>query len=426
MSTTNWQLLLENITKEKVNGIDLAVSNPLAFRAQWSNKLLFYLNSLKKRQDSLSATKIESAIQSRLNLMSHAFSEQADLVKKLFPLPQLSNDAVDLATIAKSRIHSRQHIETYYNNIFRDWVWGAPENKISKELVEKLLTPVNPHLKNIVYLGAGSCRLAYDLHLSLKPQLSLCLDINPFLLGSAHKILNNQSIELYEFPSPAIHSESVAVKHKILPVEKSLDNFHFILGDALNLPFKKESLDIVVTPWLIDILPIDALEFAQRLNYYLKPNGYWLQFGPLGYSSYEKISSYTPDEIKTLIEKNAGFLIKSEAQQSIPYLQSPFSSQKRFENVYLFLAQKNRSLDKPREYSSLPQFLTNTSEKIKPDDYLKSIYFNSNNTIEVLNLINGERSLNDIAQLISKHSQISTEQALDNLLIFFISLFETN
>ena len=52
----------------------------------------------------------------------------------------------------------------------------------------------------VLVLGAGACRLAYDLHQLLRPSLTVALDFNPFFLLAAARILAGPPLELYEFP----------------------------------------------------------------------------------------------------------------------------------------------------------------------------------------------------------------------------------
>ncbi len=98
-----------------------------------------------------------------------------------------------------------QGLTTYYPNLHRDWCWGDEENRASLEAVVASL-PATGAPARLLVLGAGACRLAYDLHQRLRPSLTVALDFNPFFLLAAARILAGPPLELYEFPiAPRSH-----------------------------------------------------------------------------------------------------------------------------------------------------------------------------------------------------------------------------
>ncbi|POA29059.1 hypothetical protein, partial [Pseudomonas sp. FW305-3-2-15-E-TSA2] len=76
------------------------------------------------------------------------------------------------------RLPLSQDLHSYYVNVHRDWCWGDAENAASHALVADALGPCGGR---VLVLGAGACRLAYDLHQSGVQAQTVALDINPLL-----------------------------------------------------------------------------------------------------------------------------------------------------------------------------------------------------------------------------------------------------
>jgi hypothetical protein len=88
------------------------------------------------------------------------------------------------------------------------------------------------------------------------------------------------------------------------------------------------------------------------------------------------------------------------------------------------VCEKISSQPRPDTFRSLPKFITNPEEKFLLSEDIERLLFEAQNRRDLLSLIDGERSLSELADLISKHSNISKESALENLLLFFTPLFE--
>src|SRR5690606_2131983 len=101
-----------------------------------------------------------------------------------------------------------------------------------------------------------------------------------------------------------------------------------VLGDVLRPPFERGSLDAVLTPWLVDILPEDFPVLANRINEILKPGGRWVVFGSLAFAPPEHAGRYSPEECLAIL-RDAGFGEAGIAEHEIPYMCSPASRHAR-------------------------------------------------------------------------------------------------
>jgi ubiquinone/menaquinone biosynthesis C-methylase UbiE len=276
----------------------------------------------------------------------------------------------------------------------------------------------NLHDKNLLIIGTGASRLAFDVHQRLNPSETIAVDINPVLLGVAQKIKTGESVDLYEVPLNPGHMENVAVLRKLssdFVKQNKFQNLHFLFADGLAVPLKPKSIDALLTPWFIDIVPEDFALLARRMNRFLKSGGTWVNFGPLGFSNPQRPTAYTFEEIKELLE-DAGFALEQQVVREVPYLQSPLDIQKRTEKTHSFCVKKIKDVKEPPAHQSLPQWLLKTDLPIPLVPRLVQQGQQSRLHAEILNALDGKRTLGDLQQLAAQHYQITPEQAL-NLLI---------
>ncbi len=419
---SSWLELLENKDFETFQGLPWLFDAAKAHKIQWQGKLNYY-NSLLDQKIQFLPIQINNTADEitkiRLTTLYKGLVKQKSLVEALLPELKTQQDA--LLEAIQDRIPSSQFIGKYINNIFRDWAWGEKEI----EAAVKHWLPLFPKTEGLkfIFLGAGSCRLPLEIHKKLKPEFSIATDINPLLLTVADKLIKGEKIELVEFPQPVIEAKNVAIEHTLQNSLDKTDNFHLVYADAINSPFKEKAFDVVATPWLIDILPISFQETAIRINNSLKDGGFWLNSGPLSYSAYEKEESITPDELASRLEK-AGFSLEELISESLPYLQSKYSAQKREETVISFRAKKKTHEKRPKKYSFLPEYLTDITKPITATPELGRIYAQSEGDMQLLTLIDNKRSINDLADLIAKQSNVNQQEIVNSLIAYFVTLFE--
>ena len=235
--SASWHGLLEKPPTQQYNGIDWLFTHSRSQEIQWLNKIQLYLTHLENRSESSQKQKTPyKKTQERLRIISDFNSQQILNIRALLPDFKWDQQKKMLTEIAQNRIPTQQHIESYITNIFRDWVWGQAENEVSAKFVAQMLPQKNLTGLNVVYLGAGACRLPYDLHLQMQPQNTICVDINPLLLSVPKKILEGQTVQLIEFPLPAKKHTDVAIAHQISWPEKKPHNFHFLFSEVRAQP----------------------------------------------------------------------------------------------------------------------------------------------------------------------------------------------
>jgi SAM-dependent methyltransferase len=229
----------------------------------------------------------------------------------------------------------------YIGYSYRDWGWAAAgyrENEAALAELGKLLG--GRALGRCLVLGAGACGLAYELHLRHGATETVAVDIDPYLLVIAERIVRGDSVRLTEASLKVMEAGDVSRAWTLKAPSGPLgyDAFKCVFADGVAPPFVHESFDTVVTPWFIDQVPRDLPTFFGSLRRLLRPGGRWLNQGPLIYpeqTPFEK--RYARGELFELAA-GAGFAVGEWSRSSQPYLVSPLSGGGRVESVLSFVA----------------------------------------------------------------------------------------
>jgi len=310
-----------------------------------------------------------------------------------------------------------------YENLFRDWVWGRAEAERTLGLVARLAP--GPFGRLAVY-GAGAGRLAVDVHQALQPSVTLALDTNPLPLLVAAELVQGESIELPEFPV-APHSEAEVVVWQTLrcPVEVR-DGFGFVFADARQPPFAPASLDTVLTSWFIDVVDADLEETAASIRRVLREGGVWLNLGPLRFKR-DLPRQYTIEEIWEIVG-DQGFELLSRERADVPYFDSPVSGSRRTETVFGFAARRtagpagsvrDASPAAAHIRSHVPEWITDPRLPIPVRPSLMALGRKSMFTAGAISLVDGQRSLLDVASEIGRATGVDPAALLDQLRAFF-------
>lgn len=380
----------------------------------WSARLRGFLrdnaNEYNRLNRSKSRAAAGSATQERIATALLARRAYRDQLMAL--LEPFGFDGEDLETpttdLLNDSLPRSQGLTSYAANVFRDWAWENGENEALADAVVSLLASAKHNEAGATLtLGAGACRLPYDLHKRVSPALSVALDINPLLLLIGCKAVHGNSLSLYEFPLAPIAGEGTGVLNhcaapQALPED---DDFHFALGDATAPPFADGSFDTVVTPWLIDILSTDLYDFVPTVNRLLADGGLWVNVGSMVFRSDDPCRRYSEKEVHEIVESQ-GFEIVAVDHYHVPYLQSPYSANGRIERMAGFAARKKRTVPCPARASPLPEWITDTSRPVPAT--AEAAVSSSAHLLnaQVLAAIDGRRSIDAIARLVAREYKL--------------------
>jgi ubiquinone/menaquinone biosynthesis C-methylase UbiE/uncharacterized protein YbaR (Trm112 family) len=411
----------------EIGGIPWLFADPESSLGEWRNRLHHSLQQLSHESARIKAELIaeerRALTRKRLELQLAAADKHKKLLRQMLsPIDVQSMQASYESHLAmRTRLPSDQGLNTYYANVHRDWVWGDAENDASLRQISSALGEEAPG--NVLVLGAGACRLAYDLHMQLEPAATVAIDFNPLLLLIAKQVMTGEQIQLYEFPIAPKSLDDYAVLRKLSAPEPVSDNFFLILGDVSRPPFAAASFDAVVTPWLIDIIAEDLPAFAARINLLLKPGGRWINFGSLAFDHPEHTRRYSPEEVLVIAEE-CGFSAPRVTQATIPYMCSPASRHGRQETVFTFSARKQDEARSPGRYKALPDWIVTGAD---PVPLLRSFQTQAMSTqiySFIMSLIDGKRSIRDMARLLEQQKLMTRKEAEPAIRNFLIRMYD--
>ncbi|MDH4046924.1 MAG: hypothetical protein OEV63_02165 [Gammaproteobacteria bacterium] len=411
-----------------IGGIPWLFADPESSLGEWRNRLHYSLQQLSHESQRL---KSELIAENRRELTRKRLEQQlaaTDRHKKtlrqlLSPVDVQSIQASYESHLAmRTRLPSDQGLNTYYANVHRDWAWGDAENEASLEQIRSVLTD-NESLGNVLVLGAGACRLAYDLHMQLAPDTTIAMDFNPLLLLIAKQLVGGEQLQLHEFPIAPKSLDDFAVLRKLGAPEPVRDGFFLLLGDVLRAPFAGEVFDTVITPWLIDIVAEDLPVFSIRINKLLKHGGRWINFGSLAFDSPERARRYSPEET-LIIAGESGFDAPVVRQATIPYMCSPASRHARQETVFTFCAHKQQDVDSPGRYKALPDWIVTGKEPVPLLQSFRTQAMSTQIYSFIMSLIDGKRSIGDMAKILEQQKLMSRKEAEPAIRNFLTRMYD--
>jgi hypothetical protein len=401
-----------------LGGVPCLVDDPQLFRDLWRSRLDDYLRAGEAQLKSLAAERerpnLLAGTRRRLAHLSAAIEADRRAYAELFR--DFAAGAGDAAR-ALPRAPVSAVVAEYSENLFRDYVWGKSEAAATLELVRRLAPGALG--KTAVY-GVGTGQLALSIQQQLGAARTFGFDLNPLPLLVTSRLLNGDTVELHEFP-PSPHSVAhTAVRQRLsLPTSKP-DRLVLAFADALRPPLAPGSLDTVVTPWFIDAVSADIRETAAAVNRVLKPGGHWLNFGPLRFKG-AIAQRYTIEEVEEAVSASA-FELGLRFHEDVPYFHSPHSGAHRTERVFAFTATKSGDAPAVPSRPLFEPWLSDTREPIPALPSLAALQKSSAFTAGIVAMVDGRRSLTEIASSLSREWQVPTDALLAELKLFFARL----
>jgi len=411
-----------------VGDVPWLFADPQSMLAQWRARLQFLLLSLQREARTLRA-ELSAGVdleltRKRLEILADAHEDHERRLTRLLAPLGIGTSAAGYEThlAVRTRLPSDQGLTNYYVNLHRDWVWGDAENAASLALVCATATCGTPWGSTLV-LGAGSGRLAYDLHMQCGSALTVAADFNPLLLFVARDVTRGSALELYEFPIAPLRLSDQAILRSLAAPRPVRAGFHIVAADALRAPFAAESFDVVVTPWLIDILNEDFPRFAAQVNALLRPGGCWINFGSLAFTSGARAQRFSFEETLASV-RQAGFAEPAIGEQTIPYMCSPASRHARMEKVVTWCARKERAVTLPPGDGPLPQWLVVSDRAVPQLENFQVQAVATRIHAFLMSLIDGKRSIQDIARMLVEQRLIAPEDAETAVRRFLTRMYE--
>ncbi len=410
-----------------LDGVPFLFADPGVTLDEWVGRYHALIRKLEHEsglaETALQEKQLLASTRRRLESIRAAKMAYADELKSILqPLSMAEVSANHETYLAlRVRLPSDQGLTTYYANLHRDWCWGDHENAESLRLVLKGIGDHNP--ENMLVLGAGGARLAYDLHRSWPDALTVAADFNPLLMLTAAKVIRGETVKLHEFPIAPRNLENVAVERELKAPAPAGDNFHLVLADVLRAPFRAAAFDTLVTPWLVDILPESLRQQARRWNQLLEKGGRWIWFGSHAFRSGHLSDCISLEESLEIIEEN-GFSKPELIEAEIPYMASPADRLGRQEQVVVISAEKVKDAKAPPRHVALPDWLVKSDIPVPSSKNFQMEAMQTRIYAFIMAMIDGTRSIDDMAQLMEEQRLMPKQQAVSAIRDFLIRMYE--
>lgn len=393
-----------------VFGIPLLLPDAEKVRSDWAERLgTFAVESEASTKELLKEAVEEGLLdRSRRRLIDTARAIEARKAQVL----GLFGRAGILPSSSVRRRENGESVLSYIALIHRDFSW-APEVEEARASLHALLSVLPPgfSLGRTLVLGAGTGRLAWDLGHELSERAPIVLiDINPlpFLVGES--LRRGETVELFEIPGHPRRSDGVAIERALSADTPPPAGLRYLFADGLEPPFPPETFDTILTPWFMDQVPPNLATLLPKLHRLLRPGGSYLQHGPFVYSPQltRPAHRYTADEFVQLLLQN-GFEVGKASYEPMMYLGSPVSTQSRNEHVLTLHAWRPHERDKTLAAVAEPLWVSDENLKV-PTFTLSPTFLVPHAVIRrALELVDGSRSLADIAASLVKEGQLADD-----------------
>ena len=203
------------------------------------------------------------------------------------------------------------------------------------------------------------------------------------------------------------------------------DGLYYVLADAQVPPFLPASFDTIVTPWLVDILPERFDKLCSRLNGLLDAGGRWINFGTLSFHTADPKLRYSAEECAEIVAA-AGFAPPVMKETPMPYLCSPASRHGRREQILSWTTDKQHDVPPPPSYEALPDWIVHGNKPVPLLEPFRQQAESTRIRAFTLSLIDGNRTLDDMAQVFVDQNLLTFDQAKAAIRAALIKLYEAS
>jgi len=405
------------------DGVPWLVADPDATRLEWRNRWQMALADLERAQRAVRLALEKNPrppTRARLDSLAAGYAARHRSLKLLLGDLGLAGPA-DLETYLalKTRLPSRMSLTGYEANVFRDWCWGEQENETSLEAVRKALGERLPG--TVLVLGAGAGRLAYDVHRAVSPALTVALELNPWLTTITKRMARGETLTLTELPLAPRAGERSALTRTLRAPAAASDGFEVVLADAIRPPFLPGTFDLVLTPWLLDVIDTPAATMLALVNGVLTENGRWIYHGSLAFNRPDVSENLNLDEL-TALALETGFEGLEAAEETTAYLDCPDSRHGRRETVITLAGNKRSNVPPPSRQQTLPDWIARGRGPVPLLPAFQSQAMATRIHAFIMSLIDGQRSLKDMAAVMEAQRLMPQDEAETAIRGFLIKM----
>ncbi|MEQ8861528.1 MAG: methyltransferase domain-containing protein [Pseudomonadales bacterium] len=395
-------------------GVPWLFADPGAAISDWKNRWTLAAERLRadlqRTERALAANPPpRPSTRRRLQTLKAGYQAQQGYLEDLLePLNLARGTSMETLLALRTRLPPSQGIFSYDANVYRDWCWGDAECAVARDAALQLLD--GHSAQRVLVLGAGAGRLAYDLHQHSTAELTLAVDLNPLLAYVGHRVSHGATATLVEFPLAPRQPESAALERTLAAPAPTRPGLHFVLADALRVPFAGGSFDLVVTPWFLDVIDEPAEQVLRRINALLAEDGVWLNQGSVAFDGADPADRLTLEELIELAAAT-GFADLHAEEQCTPYMQCPDSRHGRIESVVTLRARRMAAVKPPAKHRSLPEWIVEGRAPVPALPGFQTQAMTTRMHAFIMSLIDGKRSLKDMAKVLEEQRLMPRQEA---------------
>lgn len=305
------------VAAETVGGIDELAARGAAQRVRIAMDELDVRRSLVKPD-------LSPAVRSRLEAVGAALAHNASVLADLLaPLISKAENTVE-------KKPGRCPIVPY---LYRDWVWGADEVADQVARLEPFLPAAPEHA---VALGGGAMRLPIEVARITGAGRMTVVERDPVLCLAVDRLLSGAELNLFELPDAPRDADCVAVQHRL-----RIDAGHpidIVLGDVRSWA-PGAPVDLLVTPYIIDVARQDPIELARRWSAWLAPGATWVDIGPMLSRTRTGADCVNRDELLAVLP-DLGLDIIHFERFEMTHMASPYSAAHQVHGCALTVTRK--------------------------------------------------------------------------------------
>jgi hypothetical protein len=226
-----------------------------------------------------------------------------------------------------------------------------------------------------------------------------------------------------EFPLAPRTPEGAAVERRLKAPAPARGGLHFVLADALRPPFRDAAFDVVVTPWLLDVIDEVPARAIARLNPLLGSDGVWINHGSVAFNGEDPATRLTLEELEAAAADH-GFTDVTSQDQQMPYMNCPDSRHSRTEWVATLRARKAKAIAAPEKHQSLPEWIVQGRKPIPALPAFQTQAMTTRMHAFIMSLIDGKRSLKDIARVMEEQRLMPRKEAEAALRGFLVKMYD--